>query len=403
MAKYVDDEFSLTPEEIEASAQRVLKRVREMEVNEPSTDYTMADTKIKTETKLPLGFRLNDSGLWYQVDSKTPSVKISGGFKVLAETRDTNSDSWSLLLEWKDCDDCNHQWIMPRNLLAGSPSTIIFRLLDGGLFVSPMNDHKNLLILFLSQVSSDNRARCVKVLGWHGNAYIAHNCVYGGTGIEQLIYQTATETNKFRVSGDLKEWKRDVAALAIGNSRIAFAIAAAFSCPLLYLIGEDSFGFHFAGGSSSGKTTALRVASSVWGSTLHTWRATDNAVEGMASEANDGLLLLDELSQADGAAASEIAYMLGNGRGKQRMRQDTSIKASSVWRIVFLSTGEIGLSEKVAESGKRATAGQSVRLIEIPADTGSMTAILLVASDKNDDLPRPWLSEGDVYAVNHTP
>jgi hypothetical protein len=43
--------------------------------------------------------------------------------------------------------------------------------------------------------------------------------------------------------------------------------------------GESSL---FSGGSSSGKTTALRVAGSVWGVPLHRWRTTDNAAEGLA-------------------------------------------------------------------------------------------------------------------------
>ena len=40
------------------------------------------------------------------------------------------------------------------------------------------------------------------------------------------------------------------------------------------------------------------------------------------------------------------------------------------WRASFLSTGEIGLASKVAEDGRRSTAGQEVRVIDVPADAG---------------------------------
>jgi uncharacterized protein (DUF927 family) len=42
----------------------------------------------------------------------------------------------------------------------------------------------------------------------------------------------------------------------------------------------------------------------------------------------------------------------------------------ATWRILFLSTGEISLADKIAESGCQARAGQSVRVIDIPADAG---------------------------------
>ncbi|CEK09175.1 DUF927 domain-containing protein [Legionella hackeliae] len=39
-------------------------------------------------------------------------------------------------------------------------------------------------------------------------------------------------------------------------------------------------------------------------------------LEGLASLHNDGLLILDELSQMDPREAGEAAYLLANGQGK---------------------------------------------------------------------------------------
>lgn len=41
------------------------------------------------------------------------------------------------------------------------------------------------------------------------------------------------------------------------------------------------------------------------------------------------------------------------------------------WRLVFISTGEQSLAEKLAEGGRRSRAGQEVRVVEIAADAGA--------------------------------
>ena len=91
----------------------------------------------------------------------------------------------------------------------------------------------------------------------------------------------------------------------------------------------------------------------------------------MARGASDAFLALDEVSQADGRAVDAMAYMLGNGAGKARMRRDASARPIITWRLLFLSTGETGLAAKMQEGGRRARAGQEVRVVEIPADAGA--------------------------------
>ena len=40
------------------------------------------------------------------------------------------------------------------------------------------------------------------------------------------------------------------------------------------------------------------------------------------------------------------------------------------WRLLFLSAGEIGLAQHIHDAGKKSKAGQTVRLVDIPADAG---------------------------------
>jgi uncharacterized protein (DUF927 family) len=181
-----------------------------------------------------------------------------------------------------------------------------------------------------------------------------------------------------REAGTLEDWQQHVARYAVGNSRLAFAISAAFAAPLLYPTGSESGGFHFRGASSTGKSTALVVAGSVWGGGgirgyVRTWRATANGLEAMAEGHNDTLLCLDELGQVDPREVGQIAYMLANGAGKIRAGRHGGSRRVAEWRLLFLSSGEINLADKIAEDGKgrRVAAGQEVRIVDVAADSGA--------------------------------
>ena len=108
----------------------------------------------------------------------------------------------------------------------------------------------------------------------------------------------------------------------------------------------------------------------MWGCQLGSWRTTDNASEAAAAGACDTLMLLDEVSQAKASAVDAMAYMLANGCGKARADRTGAARDVASWRILLLSTGETGLADKIAEDGKQARAGQSVRVVDVPADAG---------------------------------
>jgi len=298
-------------------------------------------------------------------------VRFCSYIEVAALTRSSENNDWGRLLVVKDSDGHRHEWAMPMELFAGNGDEMRRTLLNLGMTLSTTGSARRWLSDYLQGAEPGRRVRCVTKQGWAGSAFVTPGKTFGhNEGDDDVILQSSGAT-KLDCRGSIDEWKENVASLAVGNSRLALAISAAFAGPLLEIAGEDSFGFHFSGKSSSGKTTALHLASSVWGSPINSWRVTDNAGEGLARSSNDGLLILDELSQVDGRAADAMSYLLGNGQGKARMRKDSTNRPIATWRLVFLSTGEIGLAEKISEAGKKARAGQSVRMIEIPADTGS--------------------------------
>ena len=62
--------------------------------------------------------------------------------------------------------------------------------------------------------------------------------------------------------------------------------------------------------------------------------------------------------------------MLANGSGKARAGKNGAARSRHEWRLLFLSAGEVGLAQHIHDSGKKAKAGQIVRLVDIPADAG---------------------------------
>lgn len=81
------------------------------------------------------------------------------------------------------------------------------------------------------------------------------------------------------------------------------------------------------------------------------------------------LLPLDEIGEIRARDLHEAAYMLANGTGKARMAKDLTMAAQGHWRLALISSGEISVSEKLAEAKLTAMTGQEVRLIDIEADS----------------------------------
>lgn len=351
----------------------------EVEYNKQSAALSILgvalDDPKQHTTKVPFKggtFEVSAAGVVFIPKDGDPR-RVCGELRALAKTRDAHGTGWGLLLSWNDADLLPHKWAMPMELLHGEPSEVTKALAAGGLHIEPgaTTNLRN----YLQACQPDERLRCVERLGWQESAYCLSNETIGNNQGEHVTFQgIGLVSSAHARHGSAESWRDSVANLAIGNSRLVFAICCAFAGPLLKLTGEESGGFHFVGQSSAGKTTALKVAASVWGPPdkfVRQWRATANALEGLAALHNDGLLILDELSQCDPKQASEAAYMLANGMGKARASRTGGARESAWWRILFLSSGEVPLSALMEGVGKRVNAGQELRLANIPADAGA--------------------------------
>jgi uncharacterized protein (DUF927 family) len=320
-------------------------------------------------------YEIRDDGLFY-VDQDKEGHEfdryLSPPVYVVAKTRTEGGTAWGRLLEWRDDDHRLHVWAMPLELLQGEATDVCKELAYRGANVSLTKRHRDLFVTYLQNCPTYRNALCVERLGWHGGVYVMpHGAI--GSSSDLIVYQNPHGMSAtLKQSGTLAAWREQVAALAVGNSRLVFALGVAFAAPLAELAGEQSGGFHFRGSSSTGKSTALDLACSVWGGVGYKreWRATTNGLEALAAMHNDGLLVLDEINQCEPKAIGQAVYMLANGQTKARMNKTLSARPAITWRVLFLSAGEQGLSDLMQQVGQKTNAGQEIRLADIPADAG---------------------------------
>jgi putative DNA primase/helicase len=351
----------------------------------------LAGARLPDDVKLPAGFVMLPAGL-HVVPAPTDSNPdpepffVAAAFEVVAEANDGAGNAWGVVLRWLDREGRLHEWCCPKRLVHGDGNAIAAELENAGLACGTSRAAHEHLKRFIGAVCTPRLLRSVDRSGWHhtpsGPVFLLPGGETFGPGATSVVMQRdrACVADAFRAAGTLETWQSEVARYAVGNDRLVLFISAAFYGPLLDVVSDPSGGVHVFGGSQSGKTTALRCAASVYGRAdpdgqLRDWRATSNGLEGVAAETSDTVLCLDELGQADGREAYEAAYMLANGGGKSRAARDGSARQRRMWRIVVLSTGEMPLAVKIAEAGRRAMAGQEVRIVSLHGDAGASLGV----------------------------
>jgi len=319
-----------------------------------------------------IDFEVNERGVW-ATEENGGNTWVCSQLIIEADTRDERNENWGRLLRFPDRDGVWHTWSMPMELLGGDGRECRQYLLNLGLDIGGRKS-RALLEAYLN-VKPDKRALCVTKPGWHRNVFVLPDEFIGGEDDEPIYLQTFTANHLFRQSGSSGDWRDKLGIFCRGNNRLLLAVSVACCAPLLEPLQGESGGWHFTSDTSVGKSTALYVAGSVHGGGgdkgfLRRWRATVNGLESVAESHHDSLLCLDEIAECKSEDVNEAAYMLSNGQGKARQARAGGLRATSEWRVVFLSSGEISLADHVAQSGRRVRGGQEVRVINLPADAG---------------------------------
>jgi len=322
------------------------------------------------------------SSVWFYPEPKKEGdapkpLLLARQLEVAAKTYDVETGEGGAYLRGKDAYGKALELFIPADLPMNE-NALAQTLAKARFQLEPLRRQKELLAAHIHKCPCERLQALSSRLGWHDGRYLLPDkCLTPeGSEGEGLTYHSNNAlAPAHATSGTLDEWRQQIAAKAGGNSRLILALCTAFAAPLLKPYGVDRGGFlvHLRGGSSTGKTTAANVAASVYGKPSAfsiQWRATSNALEGIAESRNDGLLVLDEVGQASAKDLEPLAYMLANGRGKERSNKNADNRAARYWRNIGLSTGERSYTDIVGEDGKRARTGQELRFLDNEADAG---------------------------------
>lgn len=351
--------FNVTPLVPEAEAAKIER-----------PEYRVYDHSITLE-----GTKLRP-GVWYHGHREDPKTGdrlpfnewLCGPLHVDAVTRNEGQDGdYGRLLRFRNEDDKWLTWAMPNELLAGRPDAILAVLLSMGLNV----DYKRRaqVCQYIAAQHPTHRVIAATSTGWHTPKLFIMPRERIGDG--EAIFQTeGANGDDYRKGGTLDGWKSSIGTMCEDNPLLVLSVCASLAGALLYHVQRQGGGFHIIGDSSTGKSSAILAGASVWGhgeDFKRTWRATGNGLEGIASQRNDTLLALDEIGEADPREIGAVIYAMANGTGKARASRTGAARPAKRWRVMLFSSGEQGLSQIMAEGGKRSRAGQEIRLLDISA------------------------------------
>lgn len=294
--------------------------------------------------------------------------------RVIATFVDSRSQGWGQLVTVTDRAGETHEIPLLNETLDGPQQKVVAQLSKLGLRVGSDKKAKKLLVDLLKLSEPDNRMMSVTQPGWVGDDFGSFSLGQTSLGVGEVLplYEGAGHRQSTLVAeGSVENWTSELGEKCCVNPMMILAASLAFSAPLLKIVDMDGGGLHFRGQSSSGKSTLLRLAASVWGAPglISQWRATSNGLEGLAASHNDLLLPLDEIGEITHRELNATVYMLSHGKAKVRMSKDLSPDDRATWRLALISSGELSVEDHLASASLVIKEGQEVRLIDIEADT----------------------------------
>ena len=309
--------------------------------------------------------------------TETPPVWLSDPIRLIGRGTD-GAGSHYRIIEWKDrLTGAAKQAAVPAAEIGSVQGWQ--RLQSYGLTILSGRTKRERLADYLQTEGENTHYAVTARAGWHGTAYILPS---GETiqpentpkGQAKTIYNgDKSQAATYSPAGTLDDWNAAIGKHLTGNSRLCLAVGTALAAPLIGLLNMEAGGFHLFGDSRDGKSTAARIALSIWGNPaalMQTWTGTAHGFTNLANARNDGLLVLDEIGQANARQVSQTAYSVINGVSKVQGAKEGGNRESTRWKTLLFSTGEKPLDAFIRRHGEDWNAGQAARLPSIPSNAG---------------------------------
>jgi hypothetical protein len=234
---------------------------------------------------------------------------------------------------------------------------------------------KAFLMSWMTHLQKHKRYIRAHGLGWSDDGgFVFGNEIYTPTG-RQAIYQGITReeesSNPFQRKGELQPWT-DSLKLVYGNPVMEIVVASAFAAPLVKFACDHSVVLSvYSHESGHGKTTAMKIAQSVWGhprlgmSMLHD---TENATTKKLGKLKHLPVFWDELKTADDVdKLVHIVFATTQGRSKARLTRNSTQMPIDMSTTLLAVASNHGISGAVIRNTGGTEAG-GLRVFEIEAE-----------------------------------
>jgi len=181
---------------------------------------------------------------------------------------------------------------------------------------------------------------------------------------------TSTMSGHFNTCGELDLWKEVFALYGRPGLEIqAFAALSGFGAPLLKFTGQKGAVINLIhSGAGTGKTTALRMANSIFGHPEYLLGNPNDTKVGRTIKLgilNNIVNTIDEVTNMEAKEVSEALYEFSQGRGKDKAKSDANQlrENNTTWRTITVTSSNASLVEKLGVL-KSSPDGELMRLLE---------------------------------------
>lgn len=358
-------------------------------------DEVLADAPIDFAPEIPRNWNIGADGV-RRLGSE-PYCVAPAPILLVARDRNIHSGQQFVTVAWF----CDGRWFShscPRGVIATSRAIV-----ELANFGCPVNSNVAAgLVQWLAEFEAANSTRLpMRILsgqmGWQNHGELGFLCgelhipaIDESTDVttpSAVAFQPADVGNQAVVAGlkrkgSLPKWIDAVRSVS-GLSRVMFTLYASFASVLIEILGASNFAVDIAGETSCGKTTALRLAASVWGnpdetssgSVVSSWDSTRVGVERRCDALRNIPTILDDTKTArDKPCIEQVLYEFVSGHGRIR-GSEKGLAATGTWKACLISSGESPLTAYSKSGGTRA---RTLELWGSPfADSSPATACLV--------------------------
>jgi putative DNA primase/helicase len=309
-----------------------------------------------SDRRLPIAYQSKQNQLFKIVIKKARGIeyeelkRISRSTPhILKELRDLENGQIFHEIAWTEHGEENRKTVEATNLTIKRE---LLRLANFGLGVNE-NNAKDMIGFFEDYLTQIKIPRQYKVerLGRIKDRFI-HPLDSGDVLLEPTSAGERQIVKAFKEKGTIESWRRDVFDQIKDHPKVLFMVFASFASIILKDLEIKSFVVDLSGSTSQGKTTALQVARTVWGTEdlVSEWNATRVSVERKAAFFNDFPLYMDDTRKADEKLLQSIVYQFSGGKAKGRGSL-TGQQDETTWNNILISTGEISLADFAEKAG----------------------------------------------------